>query len=263
LDLPKLTELNEKRRRIRPLLSADDPADALTSYYALWHDPRRTQLTLHTGAGGAVDGFLAVCQTGADLFRLLVTLRAPDSAAVGELIRAALVPDRPYQLIVSVQMASAVRDHLEIRYPALNGIYRLDAARFQPVINVLVQRVGGADGVPRFQIESQGQVAAISGTNWRSPSFAEVFVYVHPTGRGRGWGKSVVSACTAALLEERLRPLYLVEEGNEASIRIAEDLDTSTPGRASSWPRGGSGSDRKGSPRPNASLEKKGSAEHG
>jgi predicted GNAT family acetyltransferase len=88
----------------------------------------------------------------------------------------------------------------------------------------LVQRVSSADGAPRFQIESQGKLAAMSGTNWRSPSFAEVFVYVHPQGRGRGWGKSVVSACTAALLEERLRPLYVAEEGNEASIRIAEGL---------------------------------------
>jgi ribosomal protein S18 acetylase RimI-like enzyme len=224
LELQKLTELNEKRRRIRPLLSADDPADALTSYYALWHDPRRTQLTLRSDTQGRPDGFLAVCQTGADLFRPLVTLRAPDSTAVGELIHAALVPDRPFQVIVSMQMASAVRDHLEIRNPALNHVYRLDPAHFQPVVNVLVQRVSSADGVPRFQIESQGQVAAMSGTNWRSPSFAEVFVYVSPAGRGRGWGKSVVSACTQALLEERLRPLYLVEETNEASIRIAEDL---------------------------------------
>jgi predicted GNAT family acetyltransferase len=121
-------------------------------------------------------------------------------------------------------MASAVRDHLEIRNPSLNHVYRLDPARFQPVINVLVQRVSGADGATRFQIESQGQVAAMSGTNWRSPSFAEVFVYVNPAGRGQGWGKSVVSSCTQSLLEERLRPLYLVEEANEASIRIATDL---------------------------------------
>jgi predicted GNAT family acetyltransferase len=65
---------------------------------------------------------------------------------------------------------------------------------------------------------------AMSGTNWRSPAFAEVFVYVPPRGRGRGWGRSVVSACTAALLEERLRPLYTVEEGNEASAHIAQGL---------------------------------------
>jgi GNAT superfamily N-acetyltransferase len=239
-DLQKLNELNEKRRAIRRLLSPTDPADALTSYYALWHDPRRTQLTLHTGAQGRVDGFLTVSQTGADLFQPLVTLHAPHLDAVGELVSAALAPGRPYRVIVPVSLASAVRQVLEIGRSSLNHIYRLDPSRFEPVINVLVQRIGGADGStslttggsaspatggnPRFQIESQGQIVAMSGTNWRSPAFAEVFVYVHPKGRGRGWGRSVVSACTAALLEERVRPLYMVEKENQASIRIAERL---------------------------------------
>jgi GNAT superfamily N-acetyltransferase len=224
LDLQRLNELQEKRRAIRPLLSPTAPADALTSYYALWHDPRRTQLILHHDAAGRVDGFVAVCQTGADLFRPLVTLHAPDEPVAGYLLREALTSNRPYQVIVPVTLASAVREYMEILSSTLNRIYLLDPARFQPVINVLVQRVAGAEGSPRFQIESQGQVVAMSGTNWRSPTFAEVFVYVHPRGRGRGWGKSVVSACTNALLEERVRPLYLVEERNEASISIAEGL---------------------------------------
>ena len=81
-----------------------------------------------------------------------------------------------------------------------------------------------ADGAPRFQIESQGQVVALAGTNWRSPSFAEIFVHVDPKGRGRSWGKSVVAACTAALLEKRLRLLYLVEPDNDASIHLADGL---------------------------------------
>lgn len=224
MERQELAELTEKRRAIRPLLSPNDPADALTSYYALWHDPRRTQVTLHYGAQGRVDGFLAISQTGTDLFRPLVTLRAPDSQTVGELARAALAPNRPYRAVVPVSLASAVREHLEIGPATLNRIYLLNPARFQPIINVLVQRVTSADGTPRFQIESQGQIVAMSGTNWRSPAFAEVFVYVHPQGRGRGWGKSVVSACTAALLEEHVRGLYMVEEGNEASIQIAEGL---------------------------------------
>ena len=69
VNLDKLKEVNEKRRAIRHLLSPTDPADALGSYYALWHDPRRTRLTLHYSASEHADGFLAVCQTGADLFR--------------------------------------------------------------------------------------------------------------------------------------------------------------------------------------------------
>jgi GNAT superfamily N-acetyltransferase len=231
MELNALSELNDKRRAIRPLLSPHDPADALASYYALWHDPRRTELTLHHSAKGKVDGFVAVCQTGADLFRPLVTLRAPDEETAGDLLRCALVLHRPYQIILPVVLTSLVEAHLQINQSRALSIYRLDPARFQPIVNVLVQRVTGADGTPRFQIESQGQVVAMSGTNWRSPAFAEVFVYVHPKGRGRGWGKSVVSACTAALLEERTRPLYMVEEGNEASIHIAEGMGYTDTGR--------------------------------
>ena len=219
-----LDELSEKRRALRPLLSPHDPADALASYYALWHDPRRTQLAISRDTQGRADGFVVTCQTGIDLFRPLVTLRVSDSDAVGRLVREALVPNRTYQVIAPVTLASALRQHLDIQQSRMLSIYRLDPARFRPIINVLVQQVSGADGTPRFQIESQGQVAAISGTNWRSPTFAEVFVYVHPTGRQRGWGKSVVSACTASLLEARLTPLYLADKANEISVRIAEGL---------------------------------------
>jgi GNAT superfamily N-acetyltransferase len=224
LNLQSLNDLNEKRREIRTLLAAHDPGDALASYYALWHDPRRTELTLHRDARGCADGFVAVCQTGADLFRPLVTLRAPHEGVVAYLLNEALAPNRPYQVIVPVTLAAAVREHMEITRSRMLQVYKLDPDRFQPVVNVLVQRIDSPDGSPRFQIESQDQLVAMAGTNWRSPTFAEVFVYVHPRGRGRGWGKSVVSACTAALLEDRLRPLYLVGEDNEASIRIAEGL---------------------------------------
>jgi predicted GNAT family acetyltransferase len=119
---------------------------------------------------------------------------------------------------------------MDVNRSSLTYTYRLDSSRFQPIVNVLVQQGQGADGSPRFQIESQGQLVAMSGTNWRSPFFAEVFVYALPAGQGRGWAKSVVSACTASLLEDRLRPLYIVEEGNQASFRIAEGLGYVTTG---------------------------------
>ena len=217
-------ELSDKRRALRPLLSPHDPADALASYYALWHDPKRTKLAISRDTQGRANGFVVACQTGADLFRPLVTLRASDAESVGRLLREALAPNRTYQFIVPVTLASTVREHLDVQQSRLLSTYRLDPALFQPIINVLVQRVATADGTPRFQIESQGQTAAVSGTNWRSPHFAEVYVYVHPTGRRRGWGKSVVSACTASLLEARLCPLYLAEKENEISVRIAEAL---------------------------------------
>lgn len=216
-------DLGEKRRRVAPLLGSMDPADALAGYYALWHDARRTQLHVHYDLDRRADGFLVVAQTGADLFRPLVTLRGPDSA-VGLLLQAGLAPRRPYRIVAPARYSLALSSYLLLQHVTFHRIYRLDPARFQPVINVLVQRTAGADGTPRFQIESQGQLMAMSGTNWRSPAWAEVFVYVHPAARGRGWGRSVVSACAGLLLEERLHPLYMVEEDNEASIHIAEAL---------------------------------------
>ena len=224
MESSRLNDLREKRRVVRPLLSPHDPADALASYYALYHDPKRTDLTVSLDAQGNADGFVAVCQTGADLFRPLVTLRAQDTDAVSPLLNKALTPRRPYHITVPVTLASAVRECMELRESTLLILYQLEPARFQRIINVLVQQVKGADGTPRFQIESQGKVAAISGTNWRSPTFAEVFVVVDPGSRHRGWGKSVASACTSALLEDRLRPLYFVAEGNRQSVRIAEEL---------------------------------------
>lgn len=231
MDLTRLNELNDKRREVRRLLSPADPADALPGYYALWHDPRRTQLTLHHDAQGYVDGFLVVAQTGADLFRPLVVVHAPNEDTAGELLRGVLASNRPYQVIVPLTLASAVRQAMTVTGSRLTHVYRLDPARFEPIINVLVRRVdppGDAastgSGNFRFEIESQGNVMAMSGTNWRSPDFAEVFVYVHPRARGRGWGRSVVSAVSNALLQERVRPLYMAEEGNPASERIAEAL---------------------------------------
>ncbi len=226
-----MKSLKEQRRAIRPLLSPIDPADALTAYYALYHDPRRTRLTLHRTEAGAIDGFLAECMTGFDLFRPLVVLRARSDSTLRWLLGEGLTPGRPYYLIVPLLSAPILKEVLDISQPITAHIYRLDPARFQPIINVLVIQSRGADGSPRFEIRSRGKVMAAAGTNWRSPRFAEIYVYTEPEARGRGWAKSVASACTAALLKERLRPLYMVEDDNVASIRVAEGLgyqDTGT-----------------------------------
>lgn len=223
--------IDEERRAIRHLLSPIDPADALASYYALWHDPRRTSLTVHYGPAGSATGFAAVCQTGADLFRPLVTLRAPDTVALGSLLHEALVPQRPYQAVAPLALAHGLREHLAVSEASTHAILELKPGGFQPVINVLVQRATGPDASVRFQIESQGRVVAVAGTNWRSPSFAEVFVLVHPSGRRRGWGRSVVSACVADLLRQQLRPLYVTPEDHEASMGVALSLGFSDTGR--------------------------------
>jgi GNAT superfamily N-acetyltransferase len=217
-------ELADDRREIRPLLSSSAPGDALAVYYALHHDPRRTQLTVHRAPDGRADGFLVVAQTGVDLFRPLVTLRAPTEAVAGELFQAGLTAGRPYSVVAPLRLAGATRAFLDVEQMGTQRILMLDASRFQPIINVLVTLTQDASGEIRFQIASQGRAMAVAGVNWRSPDFAEVYVYAEPAAQGRGWAKSVVSACTQHLLGERVRPLYVVREDDARSARLAEGL---------------------------------------
>jgi hypothetical protein len=197
----------------------------MARYYALWHDPQRTALVANERAPHVADAYVAVSQTGFDLFRPLVTLRAENTAILPELLRRALRPGWPYQLVAPILLAPILRQNLEMADIGTTRIYSLSPARFKPIVNVLVQRAMGSDGVAsRFQIQSGGQVVAVSGTNWRSPEYAEVYVHVDPQGRDRGWGKSVVSACTADLVTAGLRPLFMVREGNQAAMRLADGL---------------------------------------
>ena len=77
----------------------------------------------------------------------------------------------------------------------------------------------------RFTVRAaDGRVVAESGANWRTTEFAEVFVHVEFAARGRGLGKSVVSACTAHVLESGLRPLYIVDQDDVESAAIADAL---------------------------------------
>lgn len=220
-------ELVEKRGQLKRAgtLSLSDPKDALAAYYALYHEPRRTQLWLHR-RGSEVEGLVAVCQTGQRLFQPTVVLRAPDMVMGVELLRQALVPGRPYYLITIPQLAPSIETVVDLQRPEHNRVYVLDVTRFKPIINVLVRPDHAPDGSRRFVVRSgsQMEVVAVSGINWRSPHFAEVFVYTEAAARGRGWGKSVLSACTGYLMREGVRPLYIVEEDNQPSIWLAESL---------------------------------------
>jgi GNAT superfamily N-acetyltransferase len=203
-------------------LSLIEPGDALAVYYALYHDPGRTQLWLHSGGDEGVDGLVAVCQTGFHLFQPTVVLRARDAGVAVTLLRHALYPGRPYYAVTTPTLEPALRALLRLEQEQLNWVYRFDPRRHQPEINVLVQPARAADGSPRFVIRSQGQVAAEAGVNWRSPHFAEVYVHTQPQARGRGWGKAVVAACATTLIQSGVQPLYMASEGNTASFGLAQ-----------------------------------------
>lgn len=219
--------LQDTRRAIRRLLDERSAADAPTAYYALHHPPARTALFIEEDARGRAVGFVARCQTGLDLFRPLVTMRCPaqDTSAEGaaRLLDRALTPGRPYLLFVPESQYPLAGGSVQVESERVLRIYRLDRARFKPVINVMVMQRTGQDGAPRYEVRSGG-VQAVAGVNWQSPGFAEIYVHTEPGARQRGWGQSVVAACTERVLRDGRTPLYLVDEDNEASRALAENV---------------------------------------
>jgi len=212
------------RENVRDLLNEFDAADALASYYALHHDPQRTALFVHRNTEGVVDGFLARCQTGIDLFRPLVTMRVRGGGAIPALLEPGLPPGRPHLLALPARLAEQVAAHVMFTEISHHLILRLDPARFQPIINVLVMQSRDSTGSPRAIIRRGEQTVAAAGVNWRSPVFAEVYVQVEAAFWSRGYGRSVLSAVVEELLKHQVMPIYAAERTNEASLKLAQDV---------------------------------------
>jgi hypothetical protein len=205
-------------------LSLTEPRDALAAYYALYHDPRRTQLWLHSSLGGQVGGFVAVCQTGFNLFQPTVVLRARDEEIAVDLLRQALHPGRPYYVVTTPALDLVLRQEMQLEQEEINRVFLFDPSLHQPEINVLVQSARTPDGSPRFFIRSQGETASEAGVNWLSPHFAELYVHTQPWARERRWGRSVISACALSLTQAQVRPLYKFSMGDEISERLAQSV---------------------------------------
>jgi hypothetical protein len=210
------SDIAVRRAQIAPLLAPADPADARAAYYALLHDERRVQLTLHTLAGGQVDGFVAVCQTGRDLFVPLVVVRAPPEA-IGDLLRDALTVGRPYNVIAEPGLEAAINHAMLVDVRRINHVYRFDSSAHRPLLNVMVQP---GQGPFRYEIRSGDKVVSAAGINWRSSLLAEMYVDSEPDVQSRGWDRAVGSACIRALLDKGLLPLYMVPEDQGASPRL-------------------------------------------
>ncbi len=209
-----------KRRSIADLLSPTSPGDALTAYYALYH--KRTQLFTH--GQEVIVGFLAICQTGHDLFTPLVVMRAVSDDVLSTFLSDHLDERREYLFAVKEQMTAVLKRCLFTWDEHDNLIYNVDEASFRPNSRHPVEKVIKADGFPRFEIRDGEKVIATASTNWRSPYFAEVGVWTQEGYRGLGLAKVVVSACTSELMKEGIKPLYIVSEGNAVSTRVCEAL---------------------------------------
>jgi hypothetical protein len=215
------TTLSYLRDNARTLLNEFDAADALACYYTFHHDPKRTTLFMHRDSQGMIDGFLARCQTGFDLFRPLVTLRLRGQNALPDLIYEGLAPDRPYLLVIPTPLRERVAPYVEMSEVSNNLILRLDPSRFRPEINALISSRRDPDGTPRIEIRQEDRIIAAAGVNWRSPIFAEIFVQVQEEQRGMGYGRSVLVGLVSELIKLKVTPLYAVSESNAVSYDLA------------------------------------------
>lgn len=225
--------LVQKRQAIQHLLDLRSPADALACYYALYHTEERSTLLLHRDQHDRVDGFIALCRTGMDLFRPLLTLRTESEDVAAELLASALPPEAAVIIAVPLAVRPVIEAFFAVSGETEASVYKLDRREFRPVINVLVTRAPSPSGDPRFVIRGQsfdrgarpaGPALAAAGVNWRSPHFGDIYVQTDPKVRGRGLGKSVVSTLCTWLLEQNVTPLYTLPDDNEASGRLATGL---------------------------------------
>lgn len=206
-------------------LLTNNPVDALTSYFALEHDPKRVKLFLRTAVSGRSLAFVAVCQTGLDLFRPLVVMRGDDSSALRDALKEAIAPGRQYLLNAPPSLQPDITALCSLSGESINAIYTLAAADHKPVVNIMVQTSSTPDGMLRASVPARdGGNAAEAGTSWISSRYGEVFVQVAEAVRRRGLGKSVVSAVCTPLLQRNRTPLYITRTDNIASRRLAERL---------------------------------------
>jgi RimJ/RimL family protein N-acetyltransferase len=230
------SELTAQRQAIRRLLRSDEPADAMAAYYAFHHPDAKTTLVITPETGPKATGYVALSRTGIDLFRPLATMRLPIDSnpglpgqeAAADLLRRAFDPGLPVILSIPFRYQPIIEALFTIQAEEQLRLYVLEPRQFEPIINVLVTRADGPNGLPRFSIRSaqngEEEVVASASLNWQSPSYGEIGVNTRPQYRRQGWGRSVVAAMVQFLLDSGRIPLYVVSEENQASIQLAESV---------------------------------------
>lgn len=215
---------SEERQKLRNLVDVHSTSDAMAAYYGLEHPNERVSIYGYYPNGQILSGFMAVASTGLDLFRPLIIPFTATDKAIRTLIAAALDPGRPYLIYLPIEQRDSLIDLADIEPIEVTNLLRLDTKRFQPVINVLVQKREGPGCSPRFEIQSRGEGHAASGINWRSSQSAEIYVESDSSGYRRGFTKSVLAALIQDLLKERIRIMFRVADNDYSAFEDAFDL---------------------------------------
>lgn len=213
---PLMSDIREipltERDRLAPLLNLHSPADATAAYYALDHPAERVRLFVEYAGSGAPRGFLALAQTGLDLFRRLAVPFAAHPMGLANLLQAALAPGVPAMILLPLEQQKWVDGWVDLTEVRVTDLYRLHTSLFQPVLNVLVSASESPSGGARFEIRSPVGGAAAAGTNWAGANYAEVYVETDRDGRARGFSRSVLAAIAGQMLSDRRIALYRIDE---------------------------------------------------
>jgi len=207
----------EARGQLAPLLNLHSPADAGAAYYALDHPAERVELYVEYAGNGSPRGFLALAQTGLDLFRRLALPFAAHPLGLASLVKESLRPHQPVLLMLPLEQEGWVSGLVELSEARISDVYRLHTSYFQPVLNVMVIASESPGGGARFEIRSASGAHAAAGANWRGPRYAEVYLEADTEARARGFARSVLAAMAGQLLSERRIALFRVDEMDSAA----------------------------------------------
>jgi hypothetical protein len=199
------------RKQLAPLLDLQSAADAMAAYYALEHPAERVRLFGCNSPTGDPFGFMAVAQTGLDLFRPLAIPFVARRQVLLRLLRDAFRPRQPFLLHLPSDQLAWLEGQVDIGSVQRAETLRLEPSAYEPVLNVLVVEAAGPTDRLRYEIRTAEGTRAAAGVNWAGQRFAEVYLDADDRARGRRLTESVLSALVGRLLGERRIALYRVE----------------------------------------------------
>ncbi|MGD8634485.1 MAG: hypothetical protein PVF85_13000 [Anaerolineales bacterium] len=217
---------SSERDQIARLINPRVASDAQAAYYALEHPSERVSLFGYFPQEGILSGFVAIAQTGFDLFRpLIVPFTGTDDSLI-QLLEGALPENRPHLIYLPIEQESVLDDddRFVLEKLQLSSLLRLDPRGFEPILNILVLEDENSEGWPRFEIKARGGGFAAAGLNWKSKFAAEMYIESDEEGRRRGFSKSVLSTLIDRLLAENLLVLFRVTDDDYGSFEDAFDL---------------------------------------
>jgi hypothetical protein len=213
-----------ERDQLAPLLNRQSASDALAAYCALIHPMEKVKLYVSYNGGGKPNSFLAIAQTGMDLFRPLAVPFVASPKNLRELLEAALNPGQPVLLNLPLEQRDWLDENLIMTEAKITELLRLDPAAFKPIINVLAVQVNMPSGLPRFEIKTRSGSYAAAGINWMGDRFSEIYLEADREAQVRGLGLSVISAMSKQLLEENRIPLFGLDNQAELEFKDLSDM---------------------------------------